>query len=134
MRRNQVKFLLLILFVLIALMTFSQYKSLHRLDPIISSLTDLANNKKNNYFTEDQSEKLTKYFLSLKEKGYTNPEFEGFLAQDENRLYLLVKTDYKEKNYKGISYIVLDYEMDGESIKNIITSGWIKIGETIKNF
>lgn len=134
MRRNQVNFLLLILFILIAFMTFSQYKILHHSDPVVESLIDISKNKSNDFFSAEQTDKLSKYFLSLKEKGYTNPTFEPFLAADENRLYILVDTDYKEKGHNGISYIVLDYERDGETIKNIITSGWIKIGETIKNF
>lgn len=134
MRGNRMKIGVLIVIVLILVMIFSQYKLTHFSNPVLEGLNAISKDKKSNVFNDEQSEKVAQYFQNLEDKGYTNPTFEAFYAQDEDRLYVLVTTEYKENGHKGISYIVLDYDADGETIKNIITSGWIKMGETIKNF
>lgn len=100
----------------------------------IEAVKDVIEDRKDEHFTPDQAQKIKAYFATMRESGYSNPKFESYVSDREKRLYLLVKSDSLDEEIMGVCYVILEFDESFNTVQNVITSSWVKVGDKIKNF
>lgn len=100
----------------------------------VNAIKDIAASRSQHLFTKEQTLKINTYFEKMRENQLSNHKYETFFAEDEDRLYVLVKSDTDEKETVAVCYFVLTFDEGYEVVKSVITSSWIKVGKNTKNF
>ena len=80
------------------------------------------------------ADKLTEFKETITAQGYTDIEISGYMPDDEDNVYILVKAKNKdEKIGNGIFYITVRLT-ENQNIESLIISSIVKIREDKENF
>lgn len=103
---------------------------------IIDSVRTLMNSQKPDIevLSTSDADKLTEFKETITAQGYTDIEISGYMPDDEDNVYILVKAKNKdEKIGNGIFYITVRLT-ENQNIESLIISSIVKIREDKENF
>ena len=103
---------------------------------IIDSVRTLMNSQKPDIevLSSSDADKLTEFKETITAQGYTDIEISGYMPDDEDNVYILVKAKNKdEKIGNGIFYITVRLT-ENQNIESLIISSIVKIREDKENF
>ena len=103
---------------------------------IIDSVRTLMNSQKPDIevLSISDADKLTEFKETITAQGYTDIEISGYMPDDEDNVYILVKAKNKdEKIGNGIFYITVRLT-ENQNIESLIISSIVKIREDKENF
>ena len=103
---------------------------------IIDSVRTLMNSQKPDIevLSTSDADKLTEFRETITAQGYTDIEISGYMPDDEDNVYILVKAKNKdEKIGNGIFYITVRLT-ENQNIESLIISSIVKIREDKENF
>ena len=103
---------------------------------IIDSVRTFMNSQKPDIevLSTSDADKLTEFKETITAQGYTDIEISGYMPDDEDNVYILVKAKNKdEKIGNGIFYITVRLT-ENQNIESLIISSIVKIREDKENF
>ena len=103
---------------------------------IIDSVRTLMNSQRPDIevLSTSDADKLTEFKETITAQGYTDIEISGYMPDDEDNVYILVKAKNKdEKIGNGIFYITVRLT-ENQNIESLIISSIVKIREDKENF
>ena len=103
---------------------------------IIDSVRTLMNSQQPDIevLSTSDADKLTEFKETITAQGYTDIEISGYMPDDEDNVYILVKAKNKdEKIGNGIFYITVRLT-ENQNIESLIISSIVKIREDKENF
>ena len=103
---------------------------------IIDSVRTLMNSQKPDIevLSTSDADKLTEFKETITAQGYTDIEISGYMPDDEDNVYILVKAKNKdEKIGNGIFYITVRLT-ENQNIESLIISSIVKIRKDKENF
>ena len=103
---------------------------------IIDSVRTIMNSQKPDIevLSTSDADKLTEFKETITAQGYTDIEISGYMPDDEDNVYILVKAKNKdEKIGNGIFYITVRLT-ENQNIESLIISSIVKIREDKENF
>ena len=103
---------------------------------IIDSVRTLMNSQQPDIevLSSSDADKLTEFKETITAQGYTDIEISGYMPDDEDNVYILVKAKNKdEKIGNGIFYITVRLT-ENQNIESLIISSIVKIREDKENF